>query len=93
MRAQPSIIDRHGHGHAQHQRLAQRLAMPKLTEPIAPFFDGARAEDMSTAVLNKFSSVGRRKQYSTGMEGFCGCTIMYIISRKAVYLPLPTHDL
>ncbi|KAL3479397.1 hypothetical protein BJX99DRAFT_255654 [Aspergillus californicus] len=61
--------------------------MPRLTEPIGPYFDGTSAEDMSTAVLKTFSSVGRRKQYSTGTEGLCGCTTMYIISRKAVYAP------
>ncbi|KAL4805131.1 hypothetical protein BDV18DRAFT_161528 [Aspergillus unguis] len=59
--------------------------LPHVTELIVPDEDRETAEDMSTAVMKTFSSLGRRQQYSTGTAGLCGCTTMYIISRKAVY--------
>ncbi|RDW70547.1 uncharacterized protein DSM5745_08058 [Aspergillus mulundensis] len=59
--------------------------LPNVSAQIAPEVEGATAEQMSTAVVKEFSSVARRKQWSTGTEGLCGCTTMYIISRKAVY--------
>lgn len=59
--------------------------LPRVAEPIVPHESAPSAEDMSTGVMKTFSSLGRRKQYSTGTAHLSGCTTMYIISRKAVY--------
>ncbi|KAL3429545.1 hypothetical protein BDV09DRAFT_190039 [Aspergillus tetrazonus] len=59
--------------------------LPRLSEPIVPHDTAPIPEDMSTAVMKTFSSLGRRKQYSTGVAHLSGCTTMYIISRRAVY--------
>ncbi|KAL4907227.1 hypothetical protein BDW74DRAFT_176008 [Aspergillus multicolor] len=59
--------------------------LPHLSEPIVPHEQAEEAEDMSTAVMKTFGSLGRREQYSTGTAHLCGCTTMYIISHKAVY--------
>ncbi|KAL4968144.1 uncharacterized protein BDV14DRAFT_197371 [Aspergillus stella-maris] len=62
-------------------------ALPNLTEAIVPdgYFSAPTTADLSTAVMKKFGSVGRRKKYSTGTSGLSGCTTMYVISRKGVY--------
>jgi hypothetical protein len=64
--------------------------LPRVTEPIVPddhngHEDIETAADMSTAVIKRFASIQRRKQYSTGTDGLSGCTTLYIISRRGVY--------
>ncbi|PLB46598.1 hypothetical protein P170DRAFT_477479 [Aspergillus steynii IBT 23096] len=58
---------------------------PRLTERIVPHDTAPVAEDMTTGIMRTFSSIRVPQQYSTGAEGLEGCTVLYIISRKAVY--------
>ncbi|KAL3473269.1 hypothetical protein BJX99DRAFT_200329 [Aspergillus californicus] len=61
--------------------------LPRVTERIVPdnHDDLDTAADMSTAVIKRFTSIQKRKQYSTGTDGLSGCTTLYIISRRGVY--------
>ncbi|KAE8150609.1 hypothetical protein BDV25DRAFT_139695 [Aspergillus avenaceus] len=59
--------------------------MPKRTKPILFKKSYKRATDTSAAIMHEFSRA-RPDEFSTGVEGLHGCTTMYIISRKAVYI-------
>ncbi|KAE8384478.1 hypothetical protein BDV23DRAFT_177030 [Aspergillus alliaceus] len=57
---------------------------PRITTKIVERDNAPTATEMSSAVMETFSSI-KRKEWSTGEEGLMGCTTFYIISRKGVY--------
>jgi hypothetical protein len=66
------------------------VELPRVTQSIVPEDHSSNvAQDMSTAVFKRFTNLRSTRQYSTGTDGLSGCTTMYIISRRGVYV---THS-
>ncbi|KAF9883746.1 hypothetical protein FE257_003000 [Aspergillus nanangensis] len=57
---------------------------PKLSKLVVTRDTAPDATWMSAAIIEEYTRV-RQKEWSTGVEGLKGCTVLYIISRKAVY--------
>ncbi|RAL02334.1 uncharacterized protein BO80DRAFT_472326 [Aspergillus ibericus CBS 121593] len=78
--------------------LAKRMRLPgqslglfyqeeftKLSKRVVTRGSAPKATWLSAAIMQEFGRL-RRKEWSTGIEGLKGCTTMYIISRKGVYV-------
>ncbi|GJP96770.1 hypothetical protein CBS63078_4247 [Aspergillus niger] len=60
--------------------------MPKRTRELELKNSYRTAASTSAAIMHRLGRTRNTNQFSTGVEGLHGCTTMYIISRKAVYI-------
>ena len=73
-----------GRGKAGMDRFMKQEMKPELMERIIwPRIVRGEEEDMATAVYREFTD---NKALSLGTDGLCGCTVLTVVSRNAVYM-------